>query len=1759
MQKIKKPLSWLLVFFFMFTLFPRLTPRASAEVNYLSADLIVSLVGNFTPDGDNKDSNWRPDNPEGFMKLYQNGVYEKAVTFKKAGDYEYKVAFNGKWDGCIPGGDNRKLKVPADNTKVIFRFDAKNKEVYDSINESQRFKKSATLVGTLNGFLENGQDWNPADTNFDLEYIGGGFYKGTFTLTPQDKDFEYKVAYNHVWGAGEIQGSNRLIKKDKLTDKVDVTFLANPELNVCVDSVNNPEISTVVSLIGPIREVQSGEWDAALKGFEFYYLDGQGKFIFSKYFAPQSEDRTFDYKVCENYSWDGGGIPSSGNLRVTIPKEGKIVYFIADVKERKLYDSINNTDKVAEILGLEAPIISPEIYPDGRVVFRYKNNNANKVYLAGDFNGWNAEKDLMVKDEKGVWSIELTLNPGEYKYKFVVDGNWITDPSNPNQADDGYGGKNSVVKVPARVKSPVVNGTSVTFNYLDLTGKVKKVELAGSILDEDWKERRTFEKQGDIFTITLDNILPGIYQYKFIVDGNWIFDPVNPRKTGDGTFDNSVVYVPGLIDLHVPFEVQMDSELTLKGRVLKEDGSVEDYLDVEWSLVENPNNIAKIENGKLVVSTLPEGVEEVVLKLKGKDKNSGIELTKETKIVRELSEVPGGRTVILVGTLQHFVGGGDWDPSNQNTRMKHIGDNLYKLTIKNLPVGIYEYKVAMGSWNENYGNNGERNGANITMQNPKTQDVTFYYSDISHIVTDSTKYIPRLSDEERPKLVIDNKEYVMKDLELRGVYSTEVELGAATYSNIKVKVDDKEFVYPDITLTEGKSVKFSYDLITGLIFNNAVSSSIDVSKIYYDSRSSEYKVPFGAVKVGEEVTFRLKTGRDIAQAKLVVFTPNGQLSFDMTREQKDEYYLWTARFTPNEKGMYKYYFIVSNGSDVKAYGDDDGLYGRGKADELGKVMYYGLNVYLNDYKTPDWMKNAVIYHIFPDRFYNGDKNNDFAQKLARGFLPYEFYEDWYAIPEVPSIENNDGYKGTKGDGEWCNEMYGGDIRGVIQKLDYLQSLGVNVLYFNPISKSISNHRYDATDYRELDPLLGSMDDFVELANKAKERGMKIILDGVFNHVSDDSIYFDRYGKHMTKGKPLGAYQYWSRVYDLMNEKGLTQQEAEKQVQDYFKSIGITDFHYKDWFKIENRKVDVGTKNEHYAYEGWWGFDSMPVIQALNGSEYKVESWADEIIDGQDSNTRFWLRQGSNGWRLDVANEVSDETWQHFRSAVKQEGDNVIIGEIWDDASRYLLGDMYDSVMNYRFRAAVLDYLMGKKDAKETMEVLELIREQYPKEAFYALFNLIDSHDTQRAISAFDGYEKSQKAVAEAPTENAKKLLKLAVLMQMTYPGAPVIYYGDEAALYGADDPDNRRAFPWGKGDKDMVEWYAKLANMRNTYEVLRTGEITPIEIDGVFAFKRTLKNETAFVLINNGETKTIELDVPQNISKLTDAVTGREYAVQNGKVSIQVLEKQGVVLVDNFRQVAVDSEKLKDAYDSNFIVNKKDVANVMDEINTILSLDTKESSEVKVNLDVDKVLRDVLSLAATKNLTLVVDVNGVEFKFNAKDIVINVDGDLKLSVEEKLDNIDVVDKLLKNSYYIPLNIKSNFGILVGTDVKVSVKVDNDKFSEKKAYVYYFNPTTQKFEEIECTFENGVVTFAITHCSDYIITNKKIEVKEDLKDKEEKEQKDNGKINDKQNENDKLPKTGGFPLEGVVLISLTLIITGIFILRNSSNKLLHNRG
>ena len=617
------------------------------------------------------------------------------------------------------------------------------------------------------------------------------------------------------------------------------------------------------------------------------------------------------------------------------------------------------------------------------------------------------------------------------------------------------------------------------------------------------------------------------------------------------------------------------------------------------------------------------------------------------------------------------------------------------------------------------------------------------------------------------------------------------------------------------------------------------------------------------------------------------------------------------------------------------------------------------------------MKNSVVYQIFPDRFFNGDTSNDYSQVLARGATPYEFYNDWYSIPEDPTLEfitNVDGsqvpnpnYKGTKGDNVWANEMYGGDIKGIRSKLDYLQALGINTLYMTPISQSISNHRYDATNYKQLDPLLGHMDEFVKLAKEVHKRGMHLIIDGVFNHVSDDSIYFDRYGKYMAKNKPIEAYQYWSRVYDLMNLKKVNQQQAEIQVTKDLRSQGITDLHYKDWFVINNTKVKAITGDtEHYSYEGWSGYDSMPVIQALNGSEYNVKSWANEIIDGKDANSKLWLKNGSDGWRLDVANEVSDETWRNFRTAVKGQGDDVIVGEIWTDASKYLLGDMYDSVMNYRFRDAVLGYVENKDtenmSAVQSMNQLEAMREQYPKEAFEAMMNLVDSHDTQRIISDFDGAQKSVKAIAEAPSLAALQKVRLIPLIQMTYPGAPTIYYGDEAAMPGADDPDNRRGMIWGKGDKSTVEWYAKLTNIRNAYPVLRTGDIVPITVDDtnkadIMAYSRNDKNNHAVVAINRKSTDVKALVLDSNApagTKLTNALDpSATYVVgSDGKVTVNIAKYSGVILVARYTCVVVNTKNLKDIYDTNYIV--KPLVNISVVTNAVIKAEGSKN-QIDVN------------------------------------------------------------------------------------------------------------------------------------------------------------------------------------------------------------------
>ena len=423
----------------------------------------------------------------------------------------------------------------------------------------------------------------------------------------------------------------------------------------------------------------------------------------------------------------------------------------------------------------------------------------------------------------------------------------------------------------------------------------------------------------------------------------------------------------------------------------------------------------------------------------------------------------------------------------------------------------------------------------------------------------------------------------------------------------------------------------------------------------------------------------------------------------------------------------------------------------------------------------------------------------------------------------------------------------------------------------------------------------------------------------------------------------------------MSEKDVSIDEAQTIAKKYFEDeYGITDFSYTEWFNVtqDTLKDDDGNDVKDsigqragkavYGYEGWWGYDSMPVIKSTNGSEYQTGNWGEEIIGNDDSTsvTQYWLEKGSNGWRLDVANEVSDETWQNFRESVKAlDDDNVIIGEIWTDASKYLLGDMYDSVMNYVFRDAVIGFAKGGS-AQDAMNTLERIRERYPKEAFYAMMNLVSSHDTSRVLSFLDGIgdDREDKTINgafpryETTSDLAKQRQYLVAFMQFTYAGAPTIYYGDEIGMVGADDPDDRRAFEWGKGNKELVTWYATLAQIRNSYAALRTGTVEPFETgcDNIMSYVRGDDTDSMIVLSNNSsDEQEITIDTENlgvSASELIDLISGSRYTVSDGKVTVTVPALKGVILTNDVKTISVNTDDLAPAYDPGYIVEvRKDI------------------------------------------------------------------------------------------------------------------------------------------------------------------------------------------------------------------------------------------
>ncbi|WP_059350064.1 alpha amylase N-terminal ig-like domain-containing protein [Bacillus coahuilensis] len=911
------------------------------------------------------------------------------------------------------------------------------------------------------------------------------------------------------------------------------------------------------------------------------------------------------------------------------------------------------------------------------------------------------------------------------------------------------------------------------------------------------------------------------------------------------------------------------------------------------------------------------------------------------------------RTATLVGDLQTELGAeADWAPEAEETIMTHVGDDFYEFT-GTLPAGNYEYKVAINkSWDESYG----EGAGNLKLEIADEQEVTFYYNDTTHAISTSLDYTP-IPKEKAPRLVGDLQSALgigddwspetstglLSDDNYDGVYTYTATVPKGTYE-FKIALGsnwDKAYPADNVKLNvlADSDITFMYNEETTEVSTNYDPGTGDINKglLSHNTWDEAYRAPFGAIAAGTPVTLRISSKKgDVQKGSLYVKNNHTGTSKTVKLTKAgtiDSLDFWEATFTPEDKGVYGYKFIVEDKTVKAEYGEDTAEGKLGKAVDSNAELFQ-LTVFDPTYQTPDWMKESVVYQIFPDRFYNGNESNDNAKDYARGLEPIE-HRDWNELPDNPRLADDANYDG---DAIWSNDFFGGDIAGVQAKLDYIESLGVNTIYLNPVAEAASNHKYDAADWKAVDPLFGTPEEFEAFTKELADRDMHLILDGVFNHVGDDSIYFDRYGKYDT----VGAYEYWTLIYDLMNDEGVTEDQAKEEARKQLEAEGQTfndEYGYHNWFNIKNEKVTTEDGQERYDYQAWWGFDSLPEIKSIPGevvdyaSELNNQQFADYIMYDDDSAAKSWITNGGSGWRLDVANEVDPAFWVEFRNELKAESfagtgktlkdgeEPLILGEIWDDASEYFLGDQYDSVMNYRFRGALLDYLKNGNAARAD-ETLTAVREDYPEEAYYALMNLMGSHDTARAVYLLGNGSDTFERAEFDPNYNHElgvKRLKLASIIQMGYPGAPTIYYGDESGVTGSKDPDDRRTYDWENQDQDLLNHYKEVGAIRTANsDLLAYGDIETIYAEGsVYAFARMDGEKFAIIATNSGDTdQTIEIDVEglviNGISLKDSLDTSYDVTTAAHKVSITVPAMDGRMLISENGQSLAFPESVSD-------------------------------------------------------------------------------------------------------------------------------------------------------------------------------------------------------------------------------------------------------
>ncbi|MDE6059340.1 MAG: Beta-galactosidase C-terminal domain [Clostridia bacterium] len=576
---------------------------------------------------------------------------------------------------------------------------------------------------------------------------------------------------------------------------------------------------------------------------------------------------------------------------------------------------------------------------------------------------------------------------------------------------------------------------------------------------------------------------------------------------------------------------------------------------------------------------------------------------------------------------------------------------------------------------------------------------------------------------------------------------------------------------------------------------------------HYNSLDRNCKSITGAIPANHSITFHIveeKGGEDnfSAQTCHFLYCLDGNEEKEIPMERVEDGFSVTLNFS--RVGLYFYRFRL----DGRFYGCADMRYGNFEPPHKS----WQLIVFEEGYKTPDWMKGGIMYQIFPDRFYKSGENLISENKVLR--------EDWGGLPS---------YKPNSHGKVLNNDFFGGNLNGIYEKLDYLKELNVSVIYLNPIFEAYSNHRYDTGDYMKIDPLLGTTEDFDRMVKKAKDLGIRIILDGVFNHTGDDSRYFNKYGNYKEE---LGAHQ-------------------------------SPDSRYIDWYCFD----EYPSK-----YTSWWGIETLPAINEQS------ESYQNFIF-GHDGVLKNWLRHGIGGWRLDVADELPDFFLERLRTAVKEESpEALIIGEVWEDASnkisyderrRYLLGTELDSVMNYPLKNAIINFILSGRTA-ELRETISMLIDHYPKQTLDCLMNILGTHDTVRILTVLGGKPCSDKNemahtyLTEAQRTIGMKRVMMAAVLQFTLPGVPCIYYGDEIGMEGYQDPFCRRCFDWSRVDTSLHAFYQKLGEIRTQKlpEVFKEGIYKEIFSDcGCIVYERRTGNEAAYIFVNNSSQRyTIQFD-----------------------------------------------------------------------------------------------------------------------------------------------------------------------------------------------------------------------------------------------------------------------------------------------------------